>query len=101
MCQQATAAILALLLKAYNRQVKDFYYFPEVILVGKQRMEPEDFFLLISEGYLQQIHRDSFGRFYCLTEKAKRMLHQSLHAKQAKSRKKQTVPQAQGSLQFS
>jgi hypothetical protein len=100
MPQQANTTILALLLKAYNRPVKDFYYFPDVIMVGKQRMEPEDFYLLVANGYLQQTHCDSFGRFYCLSEKAKQLLHESLHARQARGRKKQPAPQAQGSFSF-
>lgn len=100
MPQQANTAILALLLKAYNRPVKDFYYFPEVIMVGRQRIEPEEFAQLIAGGYLQQTHRDSFGRFYCLTEKAKQLLHESLQPKQGKNRKKQGFQAAQGSLKF-
>jgi hypothetical protein len=97
---QAAPAILALLLKAYNRPVKDYYFFPDVIFVGRQRMEPEDFFQLVAEGYLQQTHRDSFGRIYTLSAKAEQLLHQSLQAKKGKSRKLPVLAKEQGSFCF-
>ena len=100
MPQQDSPSLLALLLKAYNRPVMDFYHFPEVVLIGRQRIEPEEFFQLISEGLLQQTHRDNFGRFYSLTDKAKALLHQSLQQGRGKARKKQLVPAGQGSFLF-
>jgi hypothetical protein len=92
-------ALLALLLKAYNRPVMDFHYFPDVVLIGKTRIEREELLLLLSEGYLQQTHRDNFGRFFTLTEKAKMLLHQSLKGGR-KSRKKEGLPAGQGSFLF-
>lgn len=92
-------ALLALLLKAYNRPVMDYHYFPDIVLIGKTRIEREELQMLLSEGYLQQTHRDNFGRFYALTEKAKLLLHQSLKAGR-KGRKKLPAPPVQSNLLF-
>lgn len=99
MSQQANNALLALLLKAYNRPVMDFIHFPEVILIGRQRIEPEAFGELLSNGYLQQVHHDNFGRIYTLTDKALSLLHQSLHGSRSK-RKRQVEAPVQGSFSF-
>lgn len=92
-------ALLALLLKAYNRPVLDFHYFPDIVLIGKTRIEPAEFSMLLSEGYLQQTHRDNFGCFYTLTHKAKALLHQSLKEGR-KGRKKQPMTAIQNNLLF-
>ncbi|OLY90927.1 hypothetical protein SAMN05444008_11716 [Cnuella takakiae] len=68
--------LLALLIMTYNKEVKDFYYFPEVILVGRTRLEPEAFQQMLQGGWLQQCGADSFGRYYRLSAKAETTLMQ-------------------------
>lgn len=68
--------LLALLIMTYNKEVKDFYYFPEVVLVGRTRLEPEAFHRLLQGGWLQQCSADSFGRYYRLSEKGEATLWQ-------------------------
>jgi hypothetical protein len=72
------APMLALLLKTYNKEVKDFYYFPDIVLVGRMRIELQELQQLLAEGYLVQTSADSFGRCYRLSEKAELVLFAQL-----------------------
>lgn len=81
-------SLLALLLKAYNEEVKDFYYFPDVVFIGRQRVEVVAFKQLLNEGYLQQTHCDTFGRFYKLSPEAEQVLFTHLHKGGGHRRKK-------------
>jgi hypothetical protein len=82
------APMLALLLKAYNKEVKDFYYFPDIVLIGRMRIEPLELQQLLAEGYLMQTSADSFGRCYRLSEKAELVLFTQLKKKSTARQKK-------------
>lgn len=101
MRQPASKETLALLLKAYNRPVKDFFYFPDVVLIGSQPIEPEDLAMLLGENYLQMAHADSFGRFYVLSQKGKEVLFTSLLAKPVRRRRKPAAAAFQAAFSFS
>jgi hypothetical protein len=99
MQQLVNRQILFLLVKAYNRSITDFYYFPDVILLDKQRLEKEDFELLLSGGYIHLYKHDSFGRYYKLSAKAEELLYTTVVLKTAK-RKKIPIPARQAFLHF-
>lgn len=88
MSQPVNTSLLALLLKAYNKEVKDFFYFPDFVMVGRQRIEPQELQLLKNGGYLQQTGSDSFGRIYKLSVKAENELFRHLAAAKKQHRKK-------------
>ena len=85
--------LLSLLVKAYNASIQDYYYFPDVIIAGEQRMEREDFDLLLSGGFIEEYKHDSFGRFYRLSQEAEHLLYQLIiarsHAKKRKPPKRE------------
>ena len=93
-------ALLRLLVKAYNSSILDFYYFPDVIFVGRQRMEREEFLYLLTEEYITLFKHDSFGRYYTLSKKAEDLLYASVVLKAAHRRKKELLPVQQGQLCF-
>lgn len=93
------APMLALLLKAYNKEIKDFYYFPDIVLIGRLRIEPQELQQLLAEGYLLQTAHDSFGRCYRLSAKAEIVLFTQLKKKSAARQKKLTAS-SQPSLHF-
>jgi hypothetical protein len=97
--QLPTKQLLSLLVHAYNNSIKDFYYFPEVVFIGEQRVSKEEFDILWSEGYLEQYQHDSFGRFYKLSKKAEDCIHESVVVKASK-KKKYVIPASQGQLHF-
>lgn len=68
------ASLLALLLATYNKEVKDFYYFPDVVLAGRMRLEPEAMQRLVQEGWLQVTRADTFGRYYKHTRQTEQLL---------------------------
>ena len=86
----------SLLVKAYNASIQDFYYFPEVILAGEQKIERTDFEMLLCGGYIVQFKHDSFGRFYKLSEKSEHLLRQMIvtrsHARKKNIQKKAVEP---------
>lgn len=88
MSQPVNTSLLALLLKAYNKEVKDFFYFPDFVMVGRQRIEPQELQLLKNGGYLQQTGSDSFGRIYKLSAKAENELRLHLTTPKKQQRKK-------------
>lgn len=91
--------LLHILVQAYNSSIKDYYYFPDVIHAGSQRIEKDDFLFLWSEGYLELYRHDTFGRFYRLSEKAEQLLYRKIIARSHK-RKAQPLPALQGYLHF-
>lgn len=100
MQQLANRQLVRLLVQAYNSSIKDFYYFPDVIYVEDQRMEREDFLLLLSEGYIERYKYDSFGRFYRLSKKAEDFLYQIFVLRSSKRRKHSLMPSNQATLYF-
>ena len=66
--------ILHLLVSVYNQSIQTYYHFPEVILCGRQRLEPEEFALLLANDFLVATTADSFGRNYRLSKKGEAYL---------------------------
>lgn len=93
------APMLALLLKAYNKEIKDFYYFPDIVLIGRLRIEPQELQQLLAGGYLVQTSHDSFGRCYRLSAKAEMVLFTQLKKKSA-ARPKKLATNSQPFLHF-
>ncbi len=90
--------LLCILVKAYNCSVTDYFYFPDVIYAGRQKIERADFETLLAEDYLALTKYDSFGRYYQLSKKGERALQQQF-VKVVK-RKPAMVPLTQGCLYF-
>lgn len=100
MRQPENKHLLSLLVKAYNQAITDYFYFPEVIYAGAQKIERADFETLLSEGLIQLSKYDSFGRYYQLSKKGETLLHEQRVAKP--HRKRPTpVPLTQGCFYFS
>jgi hypothetical protein len=93
-------ALLRLLVKAYNSSILDFYYFPDVIFVGRQRIERQEFLYLLTEEYITLYKHDSFGRYYTLSKKAEDLLYASIILKAPHRRKKEMTAEQQGRLCF-
>ncbi len=91
---------LALLVRVYNCSIQDFFYFPDVIIFGKQRMEKEEFLFLLSEGYIAAYKVDSFGKFYRLTKKADEFIHHTIYTKPVITRPRIKIPVVQGCFSF-
>ena len=98
MHQPENRYVLSLLVKVYNSTITDYFYFPEVIFAGNQKIERADFEMLIAEELIVLSKFDSFGRYYTLSKKGDHLLHQHF----AKPLKKKTVsvPLTQGCLYF-
>src|SRR5688572_22032076 len=90
--------LIQVLVKAYNTTLTDYYYFPEVIFAGRQRMDKEAFEFLKIEGYIREIKHDSFGRFYTLTKKAEDLIHAVTTMRPVVKRKKSAAFAAQALL---
>lgn len=58
---------LPLLVRVYNHTIQCYRYFPEVIICGDGRLEPEEFDELLHGGFIKTFGADSFGSFYRLT----------------------------------
>ncbi len=91
---------VALLVRVYNYSIQVFYYFPDTIIVGKKKLEREEFNFLLSEGYLSEYKVDSFGKIYRLSNKAEQLIYHTVTTRQFHSRKKIIVIHNQGSLNF-
>lgn len=70
------SALLQLLVRVYNQSIQSYYFFPEVILCGTQRLDREAFDLLVRESFLVAYHTDSFGKLYRLSRSAEDLLRQ-------------------------
>ncbi len=80
--------LIQVLVKAYNTTLTDYYYFPEVVFAGRQRIDKEAFDFIRAEGYIKELRRDSFGRFYTLTKKAVTEIQAATSARPQAKRKK-------------
>ena len=98
MHQPENRTVLRLLVKAYNCAITDYFYFPEVIYAGTQKVERTDFEFLLSEGLIQLSKFDSFGRYYQLSKKGDLLLQQLRH--RPVKRKAPAVPLTQGCFYF-
>lgn len=92
MRQLENRELIQVLVKAYNTTLTDYYYFPEVVFAGRQRIDKDAFEFLRAEGYIQELKHDSFGRFYKLTKKAEATIYAVTAARQQPKRKKRNVP---------
>ena len=92
--------LLPVLVKALHTTVTDYYYFPEVIFAGRQRIEREAFDALLAEGFLQQIKKDAFGRFYALTPKAHQLIYEQVTSRHIPKKKKPAPQMVQASFSF-
>jgi len=99
MFQPENKRLLSLLVKVYNRSITDYYYFPDIIFAGNQKIERADFALLLTEGYIHKQKHDSFGRYYTLSKQGEAVLHQQLAARQQR-KKAAPVPLNQGCFYF-
>lgn len=95
MRQLEKSELIHVLVKAYNTTLTDYYYFPEVVFAGRQRIDKEAFEYLKAEGYLYEIRHDSFGRFYKLSKKADSLISAITTVRHQPKRKKSTVFTAQ------
>ncbi len=66
--------ILHLLVSVYNQSIQTYYHFPEVILCGRQRLEPDAFTQLLASEFITPVSADSFGRNYRLSKKGEDFL---------------------------
>lgn len=98
MRQPENKHLLSLLIKAYNQLITDYFYFPEIIYAGSQKIERTDFEVLLSENLISLSGFDSFGRYYRLSKKGDALLQQQL-AKRVK-RKASSMPLTQGCFYF-
>jgi hypothetical protein len=69
--------ILRLLVSVYNQSIQTYYHFPEVILCGRLRLEPEDFEHLLANDFIIPFSADSFGRNYRLSKKGEAFLFET------------------------
>lgn len=92
--------LLPVLVKALHTTVTDYYYFPEVIFAGSQRIEREAFDAMLAEGFLQQIRKDAFGRFYALTPKAQSLIYEQVTGRHVYKKKKPAPQMVQASFCF-
>ena len=90
--------LLRLLVKVYNCTITDFFYFPEVIYAGAQKIERIEFDYLLSENLIALSKFDSFGRYYSLSKKGDHLLRQLQH--KCTKRKTSAVPLTQGCFYF-
>jgi hypothetical protein len=66
--------LLRLLVSVYNQSIQTYYHFPEVILCGRQRLEPEEFAQLLAGELITPTSSDSFGRNYRLSKRGEAYL---------------------------
>ncbi len=92
--------LLSLLVHAYNNCIKDYYYFPDVIFIGEQRVSKEEFDILLLEGYIEEVQHDSFGRFYRLSKTAEERIHELSVIKRPLKKRKRIIAVTQGSFCF-
>ncbi len=69
--------LLQLLVSVYNQSIQTYFYFPEVILCGRRRLDREEFDRLLTEELVMPFNADSFGQYYRLSKKGEAMLLQA------------------------
>jgi hypothetical protein len=74
----ADRELLRVLVSVYNQPIQTYHYFPEVILSGCRRLEPETFAELLARGFVDTIGFDSFGINYRLSKKGEAFLFESM-----------------------
>ncbi len=92
--------LLPVLVKALHTTVTDYYYFPEVVFAGRQRIDREAFDSMCAEGFLQKTKCDAFGRFYILTPKAHQLIYEQVTGRHSYKRKKPAPKMVQASFSF-
>ena len=66
--------LLHVLVSLYNESIQTYYYFPEVIFCGRQRMERACFEALLASEYIIAYKADSFGKYFRLSKKGEQFL---------------------------
>jgi len=66
--------LLHVLVSLYNQSIQTYYYFPEVILCGRQRIDRECFEALLAADFITAYKADSFGKYYRLSKKGEQFL---------------------------
>lgn len=66
--------LLHVLVSLYNQSIQTYYYFPEVILCGRQRIDRECFDALVAADFITVYKADSFGQYYRLNKKGEQFL---------------------------
>jgi hypothetical protein len=92
--------IMSLLIRVSNNSVQSFFYFPDIIFVGKQKIEKEEFHFLFAEGFITEYKSDSFGRFYKLSAKGEKFIYTTISLRQSSVRRKVKASTVQGCLEF-
>lgn len=92
--------LLPVLVKALHTTVTDYYYFPEVVFAGRQRIDREAFDLMLAGGFLYETKRDAFGRFYTLTTKAQQLIYDQVTVRHGHKKKKPAPQMVQASFCF-
>jgi hypothetical protein len=93
-------SLFRLLVIVHNRSIRNYFYFPEVILADQQRIDRSDFNYLVQEGFIEEYGHDSFGRFYKTSTKAESTIHMLAGARQVTKKKKTKPSGRQGCLSF-
>ena len=90
--------LLHMLVSAYNQSIQTYFYFPEVIICGQQRLAREVFNVLAAKGFVTVYRADSFGCYFRLSKTGVDFLFHSLY----RPRKKHAafMPPAQRQLPF-
>lgn len=73
----ANRELLCLLVSVYNQPIQTYYHFPDVIVSGHRRLEPEAFAELVAQGFVTLANFDSFGKNYRLSPKGEAYLFAS------------------------
>lgn len=73
----ANRELLRLLVSIYNQPIQTYYYFPDVIISGHQRLEREAFAELVTQDFVTVASFDSFGKNYRLSKKGEAFLFAS------------------------
>lgn len=98
MKKESHERLISLLVRVYNHTIQCYRYFPEVIICGSGKLEPEEFAALQHEGFVKTLGGDSFGSFYRLTEGAERWLKR--YALRKRRRRLMRTATAQPQLPF-
>lgn len=66
--------LLRVLVSIYNQSIQTYYYFPDVIICGRQHIEKEAFDTLLAADFLTAYKADSFGKYYRLSRRGEEFL---------------------------
>lgn len=93
--------LFSLLVRVYNHSIQSYFYFPDVIIYGRHRLEKEEFHRLVTEEYIDAYHTDSFGKLYQLNKKADAFLQQYRSMRKRRTFATATPSSFQSSFSFS